>query len=424
MDSAYKCLEATEKFCETNPKRFGSLFSSSKPLPGQELTVHERLYRRAVIADCLLFEAILVFLKQSLTSYVKGGYLLRKAWKMYEKIFRETEQVCSLPSPILQESVSSPQDKNIGTSVYDSQRQDLVPEEGEEEDEEEEEEEEEEEKGEGRVEDERTAKLQSSLGAIGSSLAGMHLGFAVVDGVSTRLGLEDEGDERLSATSNAQGEKPNPSPQDLRIVSHDGVSHGPYLTVNGSSDLAMTRSSSHGSTASRGAGNSSLTSSVASSRASSRSGSDENLGLPPLGIGAGTDEPDGKPKKRKVRKKKKRPQSGFFLPNVTSSGIQSLEHEDESLRGAVYFGYGLMNIIMSLIPPKLMKLANLFGFHGDRQVGLQALEFSSNSQDMKAPLARYAVCEFPIHTTHTLCVCTPPHMCFSTHPHSHTLTMH
>ena len=45
-----------------------------------------------------------------------------------------------------------------------------------------------------------------------------------------------------------------------------------------------------------------------------------------------------------------------------------------------------MNIIVSLIPPKLMKLANLFGFHGTRKVGLQALEFSSHSQDMKAPL--------------------------------------
>ena len=66
-----------------------------------------------------------------------------------------------------------------------------------------------------------------------------------------------------------------------------------------------------------------------------------------------------------------------------------LEHEDSRLRGAVYFGYGLMNIIVSLIPPKLMKLANLFGFHGTRKVGLQALEFSSHSQDMKAPLARY-----------------------------------
>ena len=58
------------------------------------------------------------------------------------------------------------------------------------------------------------------------------------------------------------------------------------------------------------------------------------------------------------------------------------------LRGAVYFGYGIMNIVLSLIPPKLMKLANLFGFSGDRRLGLQALEFASHSQDMKAPLAR------------------------------------
>lgn len=51
-----------------------------------------------------------------------------------------------------------------------------------------------------------------------------------------------------------------------------------------------------------------------------------------------------------------------------------------------------MNVVMSLIPPKLMKLANLFGFHGDRRVGLEALEFASNSQDFKAPLARSAEC--------------------------------
>ena len=99
------------------------------------------------------------------------------------------------------------------------------------------------------------------------------------------------------------------------------------------------------------------------------------------------DETDGRGRGRK-RGKHYRPQSGYFAPEMPSADIQSLEHEDNRLRGAVYFGYGLMNIIMSLIPPKLMKLANLFGFHGNRRVGLQALEFASNSQDMKAPLAR------------------------------------
>ncbi len=81
--------------------------------------------------------------------------------------------------------------------------------------------------------------------------------------------------------------------------------------------------------------------------------------------------------------------SGFSLPEVPHPLIKSLDDQDSRLRGGVYFGYGLMNIIVSLIPPKLMKLANLFGFHGSRKVGLQALEYSCDSQDMKAPLARW-----------------------------------
>ena len=81
--------------------------------------------------------------------------------------------------------------------------------------------------------------------------------------------------------------------------------------------------------------------------------------------------------------------SGFSLPEVPHPLVKSLDDQDSRLRGGVYFGYGLMNIIVSLIPPKLMKLANLFGFRGSRKVGLQALEYSCNSQDMKAPLARW-----------------------------------
>lgn len=102
------------------------------------------------------------------------------------------------------------------------------------------------------------------------------------------------------------------------------------------------------------------------------------------------DEADYSPQTRRRKKKGKvdRPLSGFLAPEIPSTPIQLLDHEDTRLRGAVYFGYGLMNIIMSLIPPKLMKLANLFGFHGDRRVGLEALEYASNSQDIKAPLAR------------------------------------
>lgn len=120
MDFAYKCLESTENFCETGSRKF-SLFGNSSSQKPDQLSSHEKLYRKAILADCILFEAILVFLKQGLTSYVKGGYLLRKAYKMYQKIFQETEQLCKLPSPISQMGVVSPSDMHVGSSVYDKE---------------------------------------------------------------------------------------------------------------------------------------------------------------------------------------------------------------------------------------------------------------------------------------------------------------
>ena len=125
LDAAYKSLESTEKFCDTSRK----FFSSSQ---APKFTPHQRLYRKAITADCLLFEAILVFIRQSLTSYVKGGYLIRKAWKMYEKIYNETELLCSEPSPITRLDVASPTDRHVGSSLYDDKGQSIVEEEGEE----------------------------------------------------------------------------------------------------------------------------------------------------------------------------------------------------------------------------------------------------------------------------------------------------
>jgi hypothetical protein len=59
----------------------------------------------------------------------------------------------------------------------------------------------------------------------------------------------------------------------------------------------------------------------------------------------------------------------------------------DRLQGAVSFGYGTFQICISMVPPKILKLIELFGFEGDREVGLTALNYSSHSKDMKAPLA-------------------------------------
>ena len=119
LDGAYKLLIATERFTDPTRGFGGKLRSSSSQLHQQSLlSAHEKLYRRSIIADCLLFEAVIVFLKQGFSSYVKGGYILRKAWKMYEKVYAETEQLCTLPSPIIIDT-TSPVDKHVGTSFYD-----------------------------------------------------------------------------------------------------------------------------------------------------------------------------------------------------------------------------------------------------------------------------------------------------------------
>lgn len=57
------------------------------------------------------------------------------------------------------------------------------------------------------------------------------------------------------------------------------------------------------------------------------------------------------------------------------------------LKGSVSFGYGLFHLCISMVPPHLLRIINLLGFPGSRQEGLDALTYSSESKDMKAPLS-------------------------------------
>jgi len=46
---------------------------------------------------------------------------------------------------------------------------------------------------------------------------------------------------------------------------------------------------------------------------------------------------------------------------------------DPHFRSGVYLGVGLSHIILSLMPGKLMTLVELFGYRGDRKLGLELL---------------------------------------------------
>ena len=60
----------------------------------------------------------------------------------------------------------------------------------------------------------------------------------------------------------------------------------------------------------------------------------------------------------------------------------------ETLTAALSFGYGLIQVAISIVPAGLLKVCELLGFTADRYIGLDALELCSKSDDMKAPIAR------------------------------------
>lgn len=63
--------------------------------------------------------------------------------------------------------------------------------------------------------------------------------------------------------------------------------------------------------------------------------------------------------------------------------------------GAVSFGYGLLQLGISLLPPALVKITSILGFHGNRHAGLSNLMYARLSTDMRAPLAMLIRFAFP-----------------------------
>ncbi|XP_010783611.1 tetratricopeptide repeat protein 39C [Notothenia coriiceps] len=93
MQMAFEDLKATERLCES--ENTGVIETIKNKL---KRTMHsqrsgvaavDRLQRQIIIADCQVYLAVLSFIKQELSSYIKGGWILRKAWKMYNKCYSD-----------------------------------------------------------------------------------------------------------------------------------------------------------------------------------------------------------------------------------------------------------------------------------------------------------------------------------------------
>ncbi|XP_013398289.1 tetratricopeptide repeat protein 39C [Lingula anatina] len=236
LAEAMKLLQQTQKKCELGEgfvKYMKRKFSRKKTeVKEATLSLEDKFTRQIIVADCMMHQAVLTFINQDISSYVKGGWLMRKAWKIYEKVYREIKA--------LYDKESWP-DANGGVA------------------------------------------LSAPPSAVDMS--------SFENSLDSKTGSDETGGSANIPHSDSR--------TSMSSMSSTGVSG-----VSGD----LSKAELHGERLAR-------------------------------------------------------------------------------LMGAVSFGYGLFQLCISLIPPKILKLIEFIGFEGNREVGLAAMEFSSHSSDAKAPLA-------------------------------------
>ncbi|XP_066482175.1 tetratricopeptide repeat protein 39C [Tiliqua scincoides] len=93
MQLACDDLKATEKLCESEETGVIETIKNKikKNVDGRKASpsMIDRLQRQIIVADCQVYLAVLSFVKQELSAYIKGGWILRKAWKIYNKSYTD-----------------------------------------------------------------------------------------------------------------------------------------------------------------------------------------------------------------------------------------------------------------------------------------------------------------------------------------------
>jgi hypothetical protein len=94
------------------------LFGNSDP----DRPLAEQLEEQIILADTQLCLAILVSLSQDIGGFVKGGWLLRKAWKVYQHTYNQIYHIYTkklspdnIPAPLRNNHLSSDISLDIGT---------------------------------------------------------------------------------------------------------------------------------------------------------------------------------------------------------------------------------------------------------------------------------------------------------------------
>uniref|UniRef100_A0A8B9LTD3 Tetratricopeptide repeat domain 39C n=1 Tax=Astyanax mexicanus TaxID=7994 RepID=A0A8B9LTD3_ASTMX len=114
MQVACEDLRATERLCECDSigviETIKNKIRKNADSQKSEVAMMERLQRLIIVADCQVYLAVLSFVRQELSAYIKAGWILRKAWKMYNKCYSDISQLqeaCQRRSSAPQGAVSA-----------------------------------------------------------------------------------------------------------------------------------------------------------------------------------------------------------------------------------------------------------------------------------------------------------------------------
>lgn len=92
LNIALSSLRELERRCTLGSgifKSFKNLFVTTQ----QELTYADNLETQIILADSQLSISILTFLQQDISGYFKGGWTLRKSWKLYQQLYKEIKEL-------------------------------------------------------------------------------------------------------------------------------------------------------------------------------------------------------------------------------------------------------------------------------------------------------------------------------------------
>lgn len=103
LEVAKAALAETVAHCKSSSSNFKLRRVSSK----EQLSAEERLLREVIATDCLLYQAGLVIIHQDITSYIKGGWYLRQAWRSYKRLYNEILALRDEDDPFIMDRESS-----------------------------------------------------------------------------------------------------------------------------------------------------------------------------------------------------------------------------------------------------------------------------------------------------------------------------